>query len=151
QGSAGLLQQPRADVHTDQHATLTQSAEEPLAERPRSTAQLDHPVVWAQRQVVEQALGLLSEVGILDLQSPRRPLRLAQDVTLLAHALASVGSPMPSPKRSAKSRRAGRSRARSAAPATRGPGHQFNVAISCVHCCPLARAWLRSIALRVRL
>jgi len=71
----GLVQKPLAGVHADQHAARAEPAEDAPAEAAGAAAQLDHAVIGPQAQVVQELLGRLGEMGVLDGQPPGGPLQ----------------------------------------------------------------------------
>ena len=68
QGGAGLRQQPFAGIDADQDAAGPQPAQDAPAEAARAAAELDHAVLRPQAQFIEQPLGNLREMGVLNLQ-----------------------------------------------------------------------------------
>ena len=63
------------------------------AEATRPTAEFHYPILWPQTQIVEQLLGGLREMRVLNLQPPGGPCGLAKDITgCIAHAIDSKGT-----------------------------------------------------------
>jgi hypothetical protein len=61
---------------------LTQPAKNPAAEDARTAPEFDYPVVWTQRHFIQEPLGRLGQVNILDLQPAGCAFRLTQHIAL---------------------------------------------------------------------
>jgi hypothetical protein len=78
-------------VHPNEHAARTQPTQDAPAEVPRPAAELDHAIVRPQRQIIQQPLGSLAKVSVLDLQPAGGMGRLAEDVLMgWIHGVVSV-------------------------------------------------------------